>query len=87
LWLVIFGVLTGILGYCIPLGLSKSITFDDMFSGAVGGVSGHSTNWKVDTIMQPTTDSTEVELRRRAFWHAYSKLVSLTVGIWSNSGY
>ncbi|KAF8752091.1 Fungal specific transcription factor domain [Rhizoctonia solani] len=39
--------------------------------GAVGGVSGHSTNWKVDTIMQPTTDSTEVELRRRAFWHAY----------------
>ncbi|QRW25776.1 Fungal specific transcription factor domain [Rhizoctonia solani] len=57
--------------YCIPLGLSKSITFDDMFSGAVGGVSGHSTNWKVDTIMQPTTDSTEVELRRRAFWHAY----------------
>lgn len=57
--------------YCIPLGLSKSITFDDMFSGAVGGVSGHSTNWKVDTIMQPTTDATEVELRRRAFWHAY----------------
>ncbi|KAG8689275.1 hypothetical protein FRC09_012490, partial [Ceratobasidium sp. 395] len=57
--------------YCIPLGLSKSITFDDMFSGAVGGVSGHSTNWKVDVIMQPTTDATEVELRRRAFWHAY----------------
>ncbi|KAF8607219.1 hypothetical protein BDV93DRAFT_552958 [Ceratobasidium sp. AG-I] len=57
--------------YCIPLGLSKSITFDDMFSGAVGGVSGHATNWKVDTIMQPTTDATEVELRRRAFWHAY----------------
>ncbi|KAB5589431.1 SNF2 family DNA-dependent ATPase [Ceratobasidium theobromae] len=57
--------------YCIPLGLSKSITFDDMFSGAVGGVSGHSTNWKVDVIMQPTTDAIEVELRRRAFWHAY----------------
>lgn len=75
------GVDVGLLsdvGYCIPLGLSKSITFDDMFSGAVGGVSGHSTNWKVDTIMQPTTDATEVELRRRAFWHAYSKCFSRT---------